>query len=125
MNKLHLYKPVTLRFRRWSRKSYALFCSVGRCVTIGFLRNGVADASLRKQANYAYSEAVSVCPGEEESTDKERAKAESELLFMEEVCPYVEIRGMAVPHQPASDDIRINKVVVKGPVWKLRGFFYV
>ena len=42
--------PVqTIRFRRWSRKSYAAFASIGRCVTIGCLRKNVADSSLRKQ----------------------------------------------------------------------------
>ena len=39
----------TIRFRRWSRKSYAAFASIGRCVTIGCLRKNVADSSLRKQ----------------------------------------------------------------------------
>ena len=39
----------TIRFRRWSRKAYAAFASIGRCVTIGCLRKNVADSSLRKQ----------------------------------------------------------------------------
>lgn len=39
----------TLRFRRWSRKRYAAFASMGRCVTIGCLRKNVADCSLSKQ----------------------------------------------------------------------------
>lgn len=39
----------TIRFRRWSRKSYAAFASIGRCVTIGCLRKSVADSSLSKQ----------------------------------------------------------------------------
>lgn len=38
-----------LRFRRWSRKGYAAFASMGRQVTIGCLRKNVADSSLRKQ----------------------------------------------------------------------------
>ncbi len=38
-----------IRFRRWSRKAYAAFASIGRCVTIGCLRKGVADSSLSKQ----------------------------------------------------------------------------
>lgn len=38
-----------IRFRRWSRKSYAAFASIGRCVTIGCLRKSVADSSLSKQ----------------------------------------------------------------------------
>lgn len=39
----------TIRFRRWSRKAYAAFASIGRCVTIGNLRKSVADCSLSKQ----------------------------------------------------------------------------
>ncbi len=40
---------LTIRFRRWSRKAYAAFASIGRCVTIGNLRKSVADSSLSKQ----------------------------------------------------------------------------
>lgn len=38
-----------IRFRRWSRKAYAVFSSLGRQVTIGCLRKSVVDASLSKQ----------------------------------------------------------------------------
>ncbi|MDR1379970.1 MAG: hypothetical protein LBJ47_00650 [Tannerella sp.] len=38
-----------IRFRRWSRKGYAAFCSIGRCVLIGRLGKTVVEASLRKQ----------------------------------------------------------------------------
>lgn len=41
----------TIRFRRWSRKAYAAFASIGKCVTIGCLRKSVADSSLSKQKN--------------------------------------------------------------------------
>ncbi|MDO4789359.1 MAG: hypothetical protein Q3998_00125 [Porphyromonas sp.] len=37
-----------LRFRRWSRKAYAVFMSVGRVVTIGTLRSPVAERLLMK-----------------------------------------------------------------------------
>lgn len=37
------------RFRRWSRKRYAAFASLGRCVTIGHQRPLAADCSLTKQ----------------------------------------------------------------------------
>lgn len=44
-------KPVRhiIRFRRWSRKAYAAFSSIGCCVTIGCVRKSVADSSLSKQ----------------------------------------------------------------------------
>lgn len=44
-------KQPLIRFHRWSRKAYAAFCSVGKCVVIGYLKKGIADASLRKQPN--------------------------------------------------------------------------
>lgn len=49
----------TIRFRRWSRKGYAMFYSLGKCVTIGNLKKGIADVSLGKQANICTS--FSVC----------------------------------------------------------------
>ncbi|EKU87850.1 hypothetical protein [Bacteroides oleiciplenus] len=39
----------TIRFRKWSRKAYAAFASLGQWVTIGCLPKGVADCSLSKQ----------------------------------------------------------------------------
>jgi len=44
-------QQLSLRFTSWSRKSYAAFKSVGRHVTIGNLKNIVADALLGKQKN--------------------------------------------------------------------------
>jgi hypothetical protein len=41
-------QPV-ICFRRWSRKRYAVFCSIGRCVSIRQLRKNVTEASLKKQ----------------------------------------------------------------------------
>lgn len=50
MNKAYRKKQI-IRFRYWIRKAYAMFCSLGKCVTIGNLRKGIADISLGKQAN--------------------------------------------------------------------------
>lgn len=49
MNKNTSSATTVLRFRRWSRKAYAAFASIGRQVTIGCLRKNVADSALRKQ----------------------------------------------------------------------------
>lgn len=45
------HKKLSLRFRRWSRKSYAAFKSMGKHVTIGHIKNIIADALLGKQKN--------------------------------------------------------------------------
>lgn len=62
MHKLYQNKQMT-RFRRWCRKAYAMFCSLGKCVTIGNLKKGIADVSLEKQPNVCTS--FSVCKFEE------------------------------------------------------------
>lgn len=49
MNQQPLTSAPSLRFRRWSRKAYAPFASVGRHVTIGCVHKGIADRSLAKQ----------------------------------------------------------------------------
>lgn len=42
------FSPVVIRFRRWSRKSYAIACSFKHQVTIGTLRGAVADSLLKR-----------------------------------------------------------------------------
>src|SRR5690606_4439592 len=46
-------KKRSLRFRQWRRKSYAAFHSIGRHVTIGNIKNIVADTLLGKQKTVA------------------------------------------------------------------------
>lgn len=48
MRRLFRYRRCAIRFRRWSRKNYAAFCSIGKVVTIGHLSAGIADVSLKK-----------------------------------------------------------------------------
>ncbi|MCM1373107.1 MAG: hypothetical protein NC113_03320 [Bacteroides sp.] len=48
MKHTHTYRPAVFRFRRWSRKGYAVFSSLGKLVTIGRGCKSIADASLRK-----------------------------------------------------------------------------
>lgn len=72
MNQLYQSKQ-TIRFRRWSRKAYAMFFSLGKCVTIGSLKKGIADVSLGKQSDMCIM--FSVCnPLEKEDADKEKAE---------------------------------------------------
>lgn len=51
MNQHPFSSAPSLRFRRWSRKAYAAFASVGRHVTIGCVHKGIADRSLAKQVS--------------------------------------------------------------------------
>ncbi|GAB3423877.1 hypothetical protein [Niabella aquatica] len=53
------HSTTSLRFKGWSRKSYAAFYSVGRHVTIGNLKSVVADTFLGKQKNsFFYNDEV-------------------------------------------------------------------
>lgn len=52
MNRLtNNIKLFSLRFRHWSRKAYAIFKSIGKHVTIGKLKNIIADRLLGKQTH--------------------------------------------------------------------------
>lgn len=43
------YPPTPhIRFSRWSRKGYAMFCSLGRYVTISTLKGGVLERAQDK-----------------------------------------------------------------------------
>lgn len=46
--------PRTIRFRKWSRKAYATFASIGKCVTIGHVSKSIADNSLTKNKTVIY-----------------------------------------------------------------------
>lgn len=49
MHKLRLtYRPRVIRFRQWSRKKYAAFCSLHRHVIMGHVRKGITEVSLTK-----------------------------------------------------------------------------
>jgi hypothetical protein len=45
---------TTLRFRRWCRKGYAAFCSLGRKVSIGCLHVDLCNQSLNKQTQLCF-----------------------------------------------------------------------
>lgn len=48
--KQHLIPQRNLRFRRWSRKGYAAFASIGACVSIGQVCKSIVESALRKQS---------------------------------------------------------------------------
>ena len=48
MNKKVKHQNSTIRFRRWSRVGYAVFCSLSCCVSIGSLAVSVSDKTLQK-----------------------------------------------------------------------------
>lgn len=50
------YRRCSLRFRRWSRRNYAAFVSLGREVLIGHLRCDVADCSMLKLKHHLHAD---------------------------------------------------------------------
>lgn len=42
-----------IHFRRWSRKKYAVFSSLGCCVSIRHIDKSIAEASMKKQKSAA------------------------------------------------------------------------
>lgn len=67
-------RKAMLRFRRWSRKEYAVFVSLHRHVTIGQVGRGIANASLGKQK-------TAVCEGKKTEAASWNILPEKEVLF--------------------------------------------
>ena len=59
-------KLQIIRFRRWSRKGYAIFCSLGKSVVIGYLKKGIVEIALKKQSNVCVLSTV----GRQDRTDE-------------------------------------------------------
>jgi len=63
-----------IHFRRWSRKGYAIFASLGQCVSVRQLTKSVTEASLKKQrtafaiTQWNHPEEYPISSDEEEST---------------------------------------------------------
>ncbi len=90
MNRHIPIKKSSIRFRRWSRKEYAVFASLGKCVTIGCLSKSVADKSLAKQLpeercaehiTYVSGDVYENCPPALPLPEQLR-----ELLVVQQVC---------------------------------------
>ncbi|MDD4968228.1 MAG: hypothetical protein PHT07_02245 [Paludibacter sp.] len=69
----------SIRFRRWSRAGYAVFCSLACTVTIGCIAISISDKSLQKAVGVTESSNCTIA-SESESRDKL-----SELLELEAV----------------------------------------
>lgn len=71
---------TTLRFKRWSRKSYASFLSLGKCVTIGCLPKMIANTSLCKQKQEITTDYQTI--NEIEKKDRETDKNPGDFYTM-------------------------------------------
>jgi hypothetical protein len=78
MKQIIIIQKSVIYFRRWSRKGYAAFCSLGRCVSVRQLGKNVAEASLKKQQPYTV---IRIAGGFEVETD------DPEYLHLPEIFP--------------------------------------
>lgn len=76
------FKQTNFRFRRWSRKGYAAFFSLGRTVTIGQLSSNVAERFQVKNGSN-HSSVVSArldASAEDKSTELVRDESQAETM---------------------------------------------
>ncbi|HBX51764.1 MAG: hypothetical protein A2275_00245 [Bacteroidetes bacterium RIFOXYA12_FULL_35_11] len=72
---------TVIHFSRWSRKQFAVFCSVGKQVIISHLKAELSDASLQKSKKSFFSLfGNSILTEISDSTDKEPKDSPQELI---------------------------------------------
>ncbi len=77
-NQPHNVKSI--RFRRWSRAGYAIFCSLACSVTIGSVAVSICDKSLQKAVGTSVFSLYADNSGSE-SPDKLKEQADLELAI--------------------------------------------
>ena len=80
MKSIPLQKAKSIRFRRWSRAGYAVFCSLACSVTIGCVAVSISDKSLQK-AVVTTATSMNLLNPESDSPDKLNEKADLELAI--------------------------------------------
>lgn len=72
-----------IRFRRWSRKGYAVFSSLSRCVTIGTVCASICDMSFRKSSSLSLKKTSQFIGAE--AKDNEEGDSPEDLLFAQKL----------------------------------------
>ena len=86
------YTVRSIRFRRWSRKSYAAFLSLKRHVTIGCVGKSIAEASLHKGGMFHAEKnqgTSGVYIGSDTGCEEPDTGETDVRLLMGELCPQV------------------------------------
>lgn len=126
MRKQHTYKPVALRFRRWSRKGYAAFVSIQRAVTIGQLAAHVSERFQIKNGTLhtsvlAFNKAGEKVVEEEENTYSPDSPGRLlSLLLLPLVCPVQTVSPSAA--SPIHILYREHFRIAEGPGHKPESF---
>ena len=74
------HNTKSIRFRRWSRAGYAIFCSLACSVTIGSVAISICDKSLQKAVGTSVF-SLYVNDSESESPEKLKEQANLELAI--------------------------------------------
>lgn len=126
MRKQYTYKPVALRFRRWSRKRYAAFISVQHAVTIGQLSANVSERFQAKNGSIhtsvlAFDKTDEGDVEEEENTCcPDSSGSLLSLLFLQTVCP---VRTVSRPAASYAHIVKDNiSEIAEGLSYKLKAF---
>jgi len=102
-------KATSIRFRRWSRAKYAIFCSLSTAVTIGKLTVSIADKSLQKAINVCLN-AFFASNFDESPEDKdEKLELEASLILSRDIILTKTITDCAV----ACDHISLYSILSK------------
>ena len=71
MHKTNLHNSTSIRFRRWSRVGYAVFCSLASSVSIGTLAVSVSDKTLQKSVGHTSNAVCELTSNTNESKDSD------------------------------------------------------
>ena len=77
-------KATAIRFRRWSRAKYAVFCSLSSTVTIGRLAVSIADKSLQKAVEVCINLPFAISSEESPNEKKKKAELDASLVQIHE-----------------------------------------
>ncbi len=104
MKKTTLYSIQSgLRFRRWSRVKYAMFASLGVCVSIGVVSNNIAEKSVSKTSKIIaeFIESFSTTESDQNDDSLEYAlftKQLQEILISENSSDYTAAKFFKIFH---------------------------
>ena len=123
MRKQYTYKPIALRFRRWSRKRYAAFISIQHAVTIGQLSANVSERFQAKNGSVHTSVLTFDKVNDGETEEKENPDCSKDItlsLLLQALCP------VQIANRPAASYAHIIKdnisEIAEGLSYKLKAF---
>ena len=99
-------KATFIRFRRWSRAKYAVFCSLSTVVTIGRLAVSIADKSQQKSVDLSV-ELINKA-GAEDSQEEKKKKAELDFAM---ACKFETILSEISFHSTAACGRKLNYLI--------------